>query len=206
MYDSSHSITPPQPPPSPERRLSSNPPPYLLAALAFPLLGVIQVEAVDEVPEDIQALTLLLVRFSLPALLTPNTCFTQHFLGHEDGSPHSHGQRNRIAGTRVDALNSLGYLKLQLRVERVVRQLGHKHPPNGRSERLDHRFQQVMRQWTRHLNVLQFDRDSVGFECADPNRQKAVLILLLEEHCSLLVHHADPDAVYNHLDHGSTPL
>src|SRR3990172_2856550 len=50
-----------------------------------------------------------------------------------------------------------------------------------------------------HLDVLEPDGDGVGFGGADPYRQIALSVLLLENDHSLVIHQAHPYAVDEHL-------
>ena len=74
-----------------------------------------------------------------------------------------------------------------------------------RAQRLDHGAQQVVREGPGDGDFLKLDGDGVGFRGADPDRQVAVGLLLLEDNDPLVVHQADPDAFDRHLNHAALP-
>jgi hypothetical protein len=88
-------------------------------------------------------------------------------------------------------------------VERVVLELGDDDALEAAAQLLDHALEQVVRHRPRRLHALDLQRDRVGFEDADPDRQHALAVGLAEDDRGHVRDRVDAQTLDAHLDfHG----
>src|ERR1035437_4867570 len=100
---------------------------------------------------------------------------------HENRRPRPQRQRNRVARPRVDGHRLAVQPQVDERVERVLLQVADDHLLHRRLEVLDDVAQEIMRHRPRRRDVLDLQRDRVGLENPDPDRQDFLPLLIAQD-------------------------
>jgi hypothetical protein len=98
------------------------------------------------------------------------------------------------------------WISLQLREEGPVTQIGDVHRRQLHPHLLEHVHEQVVGQRARRLDPLQREGDRGRLDRADPDRQVARALALLQQHDRLVRRQLHPDADELHLDHRHAPV
>src|SRR5262252_2479761 len=154
------------------------------AALAARLVGQVgEVQAVDEIPENRQAVFVQLVGdLVLLVLLRDDPCPVQHLGGHEDRTAEADGKRDGIAGPGVDVELTAVLAEVEPGEEHLFGERGDHDPADGDPELAEGGQHQVVSDRALWRHALDLHGDGVGLERADPDREIAIGLLLLQDH------------------------
>src|SRR5947209_15382173 len=119
---------------------------------------------------------------------------------HEDGGGHAQRQRDGVRGARVDGVLGLAELEVEDGEERVVLEVGHDDLEHLDLERLEDVLDQVVRHRPRRRDLLQLQRDGVGLEDADPDRQGALVVLVSQDDDRHVRNGIEREPAHFHLD------
>src|SRR5690606_36646579 len=115
------------------------------------------------------------------------------------------GQRDRVAGARVDFLSAPVAFDDNPRKEGVVAQVVDHDVVHVPAQLCDDRLEQVMGQRALDVYFLELDGDRFRFKGADKNWKIASALVVFQNHHAKLSHEADADAITMNLDHGEYP-
>ena len=121
------------------------------------------------------------------------------------GASGADRQGDRVARARVDL--DLGAVDRHgdLRVERVLPELGHRDLDHTRLELGEDVREEVVRHRPGRRGSLELHQDRCCLRMADPDRQELVAVGGLQQDDRLLADHVEADAVDDHLLHGRSP-
>src|SRR5438046_431313 len=182
---------------------SGTPAGLVLASRLVRELG--KVEAVDEVAEHGEALlvdrSLALVLVVRPLVWVRDDARRLHHLGgDEDRAFDPHRQRDRVRRPGVEIEIAPVLLHVQACVEHLVGEAGHDDALYDAPQVAERGRHQVVGEGAPEGIARDLGRYRLGLEGADPDREVAVRLLLLEDHEVLGGRHMDPDAVDRDLD------
>src|SRR5579883_400242 len=182
---------------------------FFALGTAATLAQVIDVERLDELLEHRE---LFLVDrsglvFGRAGLAFTFLCFkyhaslVQHGLFYKDRHFGANGQRDGVAGARVDFQVLAVLVEDEARVEGLVGEIVDDDLGELGAELLDHAAEEVVGEGPADRHVLHRYGDGVGLELADPDRQEARPGLLFQHDHALVVRHIDAYALDVDLDH-----
>src|SRR5687767_1550738 len=175
-------------------------------------LEVVQVERVDEVPEDRELFFVdgfgplkLWMRGRLPVVVVIGAKHDAGLLHDgvfdEDGDPRADGEGDGVTGAGVDLDFAPVLAQDDAGVEDIVGEVGDGDPLHGPAHVVDDGPHQVVRERARGGDALQLHGDRFRLIGSDPDWQVALPVDLLEDDDAVLGHQADSDAFDHRLDH-----
>src|SRR5581483_1150558 len=172
------------------------------------VVEIVQVERIDEVFEDAQAL----VRCVGVSWLALDFLFRRagralhDRLLDVDRDVHTHGQGNRVAGPRIDFKPPSVQLDHDSGVKHVVAQIVDHNLHDFCAHFRYYRFQQIVSERARNLDLLQLDGDRVSFTWPNPDWQITVTRHIFQDHNPVLGHQTHTDTVNCNFNHNPLAL
>src|SRR2546422_1727710 len=162
------------------------------------LLEVLRLDVLQPLPQLLRIVGLDRLRRFLRDLHLAG--LRKDLLLHEDGGGHAQRQRDGVRGARVDGVLGLAELEVEDGEERVVLEVGHDDLEHLDLERLEDVLDQIVRHRPRRRDLLQVQRDGVGLEDADPDRQRALVVLVAQDDDRHVRHRIEREPAHFHLD------
>src|SRR5947208_3727752 len=119
---------------------------------------------------------------------------------HEDRRGHAQSQRDGVRGPRVDGVLGVAELEVQDGEEGIVLEVGHDDLEHLRLERLEDVLDEVVRHRPRRRDLLELQRNGVGLEDADPDRQRALVVVVAQDDDRHVGHGIERKPAHFHLD------
>src|SRR3989449_6046774 len=162
------------------------------------LLEVLRLDVLQPLPQLLRIVGLDRLRRFLRDLHLAG--LRKDLLLHEDGGGHAQRQRDGVRGARVDGVLGLAELEVEDGEERVVLEVGHDDLEHLDLERLEDVLDQIVRHRPRRRDLLQLQRDGVGLEDADPDRQGALVVLVSQDDDRHVRNGIEREPAHFHLD------
>src|SRR3989442_1228662 len=105
-------------------------------------------------------------------------CLADALFLHVDGRGHPEGQGDGVRGSRVDRVLGLGNLDVKHREEGVLLEISDDDLEHARVDRLQDVLDQIVGHGPRGRDLLELERDGVGFEDAYPDGERALVLLV----------------------------
>src|SRR6266705_1707767 len=122
-------------------------------------------------------------------------------LAREDGRLQAQRHGDRVRGPGIDLDDRVAAVDVQLGVVRVVLHLGDEHLAQVRAQAEDHLLQEVVSERPRKLDARQLHRDGARLGGADPDREHALALLLLQDDDRCVGRAIEPQMRDSNLDH-----
>jgi hypothetical protein len=187
-----------------------------LGLLIFAPVIVIEIKSVDKIAEQRQpffaGLFFRLIGWSRIFrgyaffLVKWYAGLVEHMLFHIDRHIGAHRQRNRITWPRIDLDRMAALFDDNARVESAVVNIADKDMDDCCAKLAENGFQQVVRHGALWLMALERERDRIGFEWTDPDRQVAPAIGFAQDDDTMLRQQAHANAVNSYTDHLYRPF
>src|SRR5437879_8708548 len=162
------------------------------------LLEVLRLDVLQPLAQLLRIVGLDRLRRLLRDLHLPG--LREDLLLHEDRGGHAQRQRDGVRGPRVDRVLGVAELEVEDGEEGVVLEGGHHDLAHLGLERLEDVLDQVVRHRPGGGDLLELQRDGVGLEDADPDRQRALVVFVAQDDDRHVRDRIEGEPAHFHLD------